>query len=169
MALRVNMEAFVQDLLACSSLSIASLVIAGTALDAASIASMQAWTIYDIASSKQCGTESSTMEDVLRPMVSETKWSKMKQIAKSRTKAVRLVLDGCSDPLNVAAIIRSIDAFGVQFVDVVQVPEAKASNRIHSKKHGVANAVAKGSDKWVTLCTWDSVSACVESLKKKDT
>lgn len=102
------------------------------------------------------------LEDALRPMVSDTKWSKMKQIVKTRTKTVLLVLDGCSDSLNVAAIVRSIDAFGVQFVDVIQT---QASNRVGSKKHGVLNGIAKGSEKWVTMRTWDSVSACVQSLK----
>jgi len=65
----------------------------------------------------------------------------MTEVARQRTDYVTLLLDGVHDPHNVAAVLRSADAFGL-----TRVYAAATDQPIE-----ISNKVARGAQRWVEL------------------
>jgi tRNA (guanosine-2'-O-)-methyltransferase len=76
----------------------------------------------------------------------------MRHVIDQRLASVQVVFDAPHDPHNGAAVVRSCEAFGVQFVHVIERLE----------KFLAAPSVAKGSEKWVDLRQWQRVEDVVE-------
>ena len=89
-------------------------------------------------------------------MVTEARRVRLQAVAEQRTTFVTLALDGVFDGHNVAAILRSADAFGVQ--DVHAVENGREAMRINRK-------VARGTDGWVDLYRWPDRSAMLQALR----
>ncbi|RMF16979.1 MAG: TrmH family RNA methyltransferase [Candidatus Dadabacteria bacterium] len=80
----------------------------------------------------------------------------MNTVLANRTDCITLVLDDVHDPHNVAAVLRSADAFGVSRVHAV---EGGASVRI-------SNRVARGTQNWVELCRYRNRETLLERLRQ---
>ena len=83
---------------------------------------------------------------LLEPHVLDRRAARLKGIIGRRLSSVQVIFDAPHDPHNGAAVLRSCEAFGVQFVHVVERREAFLA----------APTVARGAEKWVDLRRWES-------------
>ena len=68
---------------------------------------------------------------VLEPLLTEARLARIERTLDQRTRGVVAVLDGLIDPHNIAAVLRSADAFGTQEVHVIEGSEQfVASQRV---------------------------------------
>jgi tRNA (guanosine-2'-O-)-methyltransferase len=92
--------------------------------------------------------------ELLEPLVLDRRRERLLSVIESRLASVQVVFDAPHDPHNGAAVVRSCEAFGVQFVNVVERLEPFL----------LATSVSRGSEKWVDLRRWKAASAVVSSL-----
>ncbi len=95
--------------------------------------------------------------ELLRPRVTEKRWQRMCRVAQARVTSVHVVLDCLSDPHNVAAVLRSCDAFGVQNVHLVR----------SEHPYKIAKSVARKSEQWLTLQLHDDMRTCQTRLREE--
>jgi tRNA (guanosine-2'-O-)-methyltransferase len=79
---------------------------------------------------------------VLEPMVSDERRVRILTVLDRRVASVAVVLDRPYDPHNGAAVLRSCEAFGVQWLHVVERP---------GTPFAVAHSVARGAQKWMDV------------------
>jgi len=77
---------------------------------------------------------------------------------KQRYQHILVVLEDIHDPHNAAAILRTCDAFGIQNVWFVFEQEKP----YNPKKVGKASS--SSANKWLSIQTFNSVSACIAAL-----
>ncbi len=75
-----------------------------------------------------------------------------------RTRSLVLVLEGLEDSFNMAAVLRTCEAMGLQELHVVPRPDVPFSP--HAK-------VTQGCEKWIDVITHDTFAACRERLKSR--
>lgn len=95
---------------------------------------------------------------LLEPLVLERRARKLRETIGRRLASVQVVFDAPHDPHNGAAVVRSCEAFGVQYVNVVERKE----------KFLLAPSVARGSEKWVDLRLWKSCAEAIERMRDTD-
>lgn len=95
--------------------------------------------------------------DILRPHLTERRLETIDRTLSQRTYNLAVVVDGMVDTGNVAAIMRSADAFGVQAFYVVD----RAASYKHSKR------TAQGVRKWVDRWVFKSGVECVHVLRER--
>jgi tRNA (guanosine-2'-O-)-methyltransferase len=92
----------------------------------------------------------------LEPLVTEARRARLQHVLGERLEAVTVVMDAPHDPHNGAAVLRSCDAFGVYQVHVVERRES----------FEVANAVAKGAERWVDTIPHLNVADALAALTR---
>ena len=93
--------------------------------------------------------------ELLEPLVLDRRAQRLRDVIGRRLASVQVVFDAPHDPHNGAAVVRSCEAFGVQFVHVIERLEHFLA----------APSVSKGSEKWVDLRRWESVEDVVAALR----
>jgi len=81
---------------------------------------------------------------------------RIEAVLKGRTRNFTLVLDQLEDAFNMAAVLRTCEAFGVQDVHVIENPD------IAFKPNAT---VTQGCDKWLDVHHHDDFAACRAALK----
>ncbi|SEK34051.1 tRNA (guanosine-2'-O-)-methyltransferase [Stigmatella aurantiaca] len=81
---------------------------------------------------------------------------KIDRVVEQRTRTFTVVLDRLEDSFNMAAVLRTCEAMGVQEVHVVINPEAPFLPN---------SRVAQGCDKWLDVKLYKSFAECREHLK----
>lgn len=94
----------------------------------------------------------------LEPMLTEERKRRIHEVIAARSHAVAPVLDGLIDPHNVAAVLRSAEAFGVQAVHLV----ASSEPFLASQK------IAQGTQRWLDVVEHVSPAACFKALRAHD-
>jgi tRNA (guanosine-2'-O-)-methyltransferase len=93
--------------------------------------------------------------EALAPLLSAERINRIEAVIAKRTRSLVPVLEAVDDPRNVAAVLRSADAFGVQEVHLIEgAQEFLASRR-----------VTQGAERWIDLVRHPSPEACVASLR----
>jgi tRNA (guanosine-2'-O-)-methyltransferase len=83
---------------------------------------------------------------------------KIDRVISQRTRTFTVVLDRLEDSFNMAAVLRTCEANGVQEVHVIVNPEAPF----------IANSrVAQGCDKWLDMRLYRDFASCREHLKSR--
>ena len=90
----------------------------------------------------------------LEPLVGEPRRNRLEEVIAARLSSVTVLLDAPYDPHNVAAIMRSCDAFGVQ-----QLHVAARERLLLSRK------IARGTQWWVDVVVHDSPSDAAHDLQ----
>lgn len=83
---------------------------------------------------------------------------RIEQVLAERTRTVTVVLDRLEDTFNMAAVLRTCEAFGLQDVHVIRNPDAPF------KPNGT---VTQGCDKWLDLHVYRDFKTCAAALKAK--
>jgi len=92
---------------------------------------------------------------LLEPLVLERRAQRLREILSRRVASVQVLFDAPHDPHNGAAVVRSCEAFGVQFVNVIERKE----------KFLLAPSVARGSEKWIDLRIWKTTTEAATSMR----
>jgi tRNA (guanosine-2'-O-)-methyltransferase len=98
-----------------------------------------------LANSRLSRAETHEPERVVRTLeslVTEARRTRLKDVIAHRLSSVSIVLDAPYDPHNGAAVVRSCEAFGVQYLHVLEQPRAPFA---------IASAVARGAEKWIDV------------------
>ena len=110
--------------------------------------------LFELSARESLPAEPERVCEILEPMLTEDRKRRMTEVIAARSSAVIPVLDGLIDPHNVAAVLRSAEAFGVQSVHLVRSPTPfLASQRI-----------AQGTQRWIDVVEHVSAEACVRAL-----
>jgi tRNA (guanosine-2'-O-)-methyltransferase len=94
----------------------------------------------------------------LEPLVLDRRRERLLAVIEQRLESVSVLFDAPHDPHNGAAVLRSCEAFGVQFVHVIERTEHFLA----------APSVAKGSQKWVDLLCHKTPAAAVLAAREMD-
>ena len=95
-----------------------------------------------------------TVVEALTPLLTDERIARIECCLDARTRSVIPVLDAVDDPRNVAAILRSADAFGVQEVHLVEGEQPFLASR----------RVTQGAECWLDLVRHATPAACVGAL-----
>ena len=95
--------------------------------------------------------------ELLEPLVLDRRAQRLREVIGQRLESVQVVFDAPHDPHNGAAVLRSCEAFGVQYVHVIERIE----------KFLAAPSVAKGAEKWVDLHHWSNVEEVIATMKER--
>lgn len=91
---------------------------------------------------------------LLSPYLTAERGRRIEQVLNDRTYSLAVVAEGVVDTGNVAAIMRSADAFGVQAFHVIDVADGfKFSKR-----------TARGAAKWLDRHRWSTAHQCTQHL-----
>jgi tRNA (guanosine-2'-O-)-methyltransferase len=93
----------------------------------------------------------------LESFVSEERRARLRRVIEARVGSVTVLMDAPHDPHNLAAVLRTCDAFGLPELHVVPRAEAPL----------IGKSVAKGTQRWVDLLVHGSVSAAVGALRAR--
>lgn len=81
---------------------------------------------------------------------------RLKEVLERRTKGIVLVLENLYHPHNLSAVIRSAEAFGIQYVYVVgQTPEE------------LNKTISLGTEKWIDLIYYNNSLELIKELKSR--
>lgn len=91
---------------------------------------------------------------LLEPLVLDRRRDRLLEVINARLSSVQVVFDAPHDPHNGAAVVRSCEAFGVQYVNVVERYEGFL----------LAASVSRGSEKWVDVRRWKKAEDVVAKM-----
>lgn len=95
---------------------------------------------------------------LLEPMVVPRRRERIRSVVDARVGSVSVVLDAPHDPHNGGAIVRSCDAFGVQYVHVVP----------RNEDFLVSSGVTTGTERWIDINVHSSPKDAIGALRAKD-
>ena len=101
--------------------------------------------------------EPGKITDLLREYVSHERFDRMESILSQRTRRLTALLENVSNPHNVAACLRSCDAFGIQDLHVV----TEGSQPIR-----VARGIARKCHKWLTVHHHADLESAIAAIRR---
>lgn len=93
----------------------------------------------------------------LAPLITDERLARIEAVIARRTRSVIPVLEAVDDPRNVAAILRSADALGVQEVHLIEGAQPFLASR----------RITQGAERWLDLRRHPSPEAAVAALREK--
>lgn len=91
----------------------------------------------------------------LAPLITDERLARIEAVIARRTRSVIPVLEAVDDPRNVAAILRSADALGVQEIHLIEGDQPFLASR----------RVTQGAERWLDLRRHATPEAAVASLR----
>jgi tRNA (guanosine-2'-O-)-methyltransferase len=99
--------------------------------------------------------------EILLPYTTEDRKVKFKDILNKRTDNVRFVFENPSNTNNIWAALRTLDSFGVQFVDIIL-----EETTIFCEWRKGMMTTALGSQKWMTIRQHATTAECLSQLQQ---
>ena len=96
---------------------------------------------------------------LLEPLLTENRVNRMRQVLAARSDHVAFVFERMTDPHNMSAALRSLDAFSFQDAHWVQPGERL--------QPGPARGITIGSDRWLSMHRHADTRTCLDALKEK--
>ncbi|MEJ2368980.1 MAG: RNA methyltransferase [Acidobacteriota bacterium] len=94
--------------------------------------------------------------ELLSDSLTPDRRERIRGVLANRTRRLVLVAENLYDPHNLSAMLRTADAFGIQYVHLAG-----------TSPDGFNQGVTRGADQWVTVSRNSSVSACLKRLKAR--
>lgn len=113
--------------------------------------------VFDVSGPPALPAPAAAVIRALRPVVTEARSRRIDEVVASRTDDVVVVLDSIIDPHNASAILRSVDAFGVQTVHVIPSEHGFVASR----------GVAKGTHRWLDIVRHENADSCIRMLHER--
>jgi tRNA (guanosine-2'-O-)-methyltransferase len=113
--------------------------------------------VIELLGASELPADPSTIVAALDPWLTEERRARIATVIAARTRSVVPVLDGLIDPHNVAAVLRSADAFGLQEVHLLAGPEAFVASK----------RIAQGTERWIDVLRHESPGECVRALRAR--
>ncbi|MFI5305705.1 MAG: TrmH family RNA methyltransferase [Polyangiales bacterium] len=98
-----------------------------------------------------------TVIEALGPLLEPERAARIDAVVAARTRSIIPVLEAVDDPRNVAAVLRSADAFGLQEVHLIEGEQPFLASR----------RVTQGAELWLDLVRYRSAEACVAALRER--
>jgi tRNA (guanosine-2'-O-)-methyltransferase len=95
--------------------------------------------------------------EALDPLLTDERRARIASVIATRTRSIVPVLDGLLDPHNIAAVLRSAEAFGVHEVHVIENAAALMATR----------RVAQGTERWIDVVRHATAAECVRALREQ--
>ena len=93
----------------------------------------------------------------LEKLVTDSRISKIETVLDNRTSNLTIVLDNISNLHNISAVIRSVDAFGITDIHLI--------NNDSNSLRDLSDGISLGSEKWVNLIQHKDESELISTLK----
>jgi tRNA (guanosine-2'-O-)-methyltransferase len=93
----------------------------------------------------------------LENILTENRKEKFLKVLEQRTNHFTVVVEDIFQLHNASAVMRSCEVFGIQELNVIE--------QRYGKK--IDKEIAMGAQKWVDINTFDSISNCMATVKKK--
>lgn len=103
--------------------------------------------------------------DLLLPFVSAERLEKMKAVLGQRSGNIRFIIEDPINPSNAWACLRTLDSFGVQYVDVITNPKSYINGDSNTRYKRMGTAM--GTQKWLDLKKHTDTEAAVLDMKRK--
>jgi len=104
--------------------------------------------------------------DILTPYIQERRLERINEVLNQRTRHTRFLFENPSNPSNVWACLRTLDSFGIQYVDVIVHSESYLGKAAVSQKRGMRTAM--GSAMWMTIRQFSSLAEAIKTLKEEE-
>jgi len=98
--------------------------------------------------------------EVLGPFLQAERIERLREVLARRTRHVTVLAERLHDEHNIAACVRSCEAFGIQDLHLVAQEELK-------KKKKLSIMVSTGSDKWLSIYRHETSKRAVEHLREE--
>jgi tRNA (guanosine-2'-O-)-methyltransferase len=102
---------------------------------------------------------------ILEEYVNDDRIERVRSVLKQRTKRSKFLFENPANPSNVWACLRTIDSFGIQYVDVIIDSGLYAGKKAITQKRGMRTAM--GSAQWITLQNYSNTKEAVENIRKQ--
>eukprot|EP00804_Cyclotella_cryptica_P009149 CCRYP_003248-RA/>CCRYP_003248-RA protein AED:0.03 eAED:0.03 QI:103/0.66/0.75/1/0.66/0.5/4/3261/415 len=115
--------------------------------------------------------------DILSPYVQPRRLERIHQVLQQRTKHARFLFENPSNPSNVWACLRTLDSFGIQYVDVIVDSDEYQGKAAVNQKRGMRTAMVRrvwilcayiGSACWMTLRQFGSTEEAISILRDQE-
>ena len=104
--------------------------------------------------------------DVLSPYVQPRRLARIDDVLGQRTRHARFLFENPANPSNVYACLRTLDSFGIQYVDVVITSSVYEGKAAMNQKRGMRTAM--GSASWMTVRQFGNVGEAVRRLREEE-
>ena len=103
---------------------------------------------------------------VLLPYVNQARIHKIQAVLEQRTTHTRFLFENPANPSNVFACLRTLDAFGIQYIDLILNSAKYQGKAALSQKRGMR--VAMGSAQWLSIRNHPTTAQAIQSLKQQN-
>eukprot|EP00434_Breviolum_minutum_P035379 symbB.v1.2.031316.t1/scaffold3623.1/size53121/2 len=104
------------------------------------------------------------MDDVSEASCPTKRWLRLERSAQYRLDGLRVILEDLCDPGNRAAILRSVEAFGLLHVHEIK-GDATLGKRPAQQSSARGRSIVNGAEKWLNLHQHEDVQECIETLQ----
>lgn len=104
--------------------------------------------------------------DALSPYVQPRRLARIDEVLRQRTRHTRFLFENPSNPSNVWACLRTLDSFGIQYVDVIVHSDSYEGKAAVNQKRGMRTAM--GSAMWMTIRQFGGIGEAVRHLREEE-
>ena len=104
--------------------------------------------------------------DIISPYVQPRRLERIDEVLNKRTKHTRFLYENPSNPSNVFACLRTLDSFGIQYVDTIVNSDSYTGKAAVNQKRGMRTAM--GSACWMSIRQFGSLEEAVRYLREEE-
>lgn len=102
----------------------------------------------------------------LSPYIQQRRLRRIESVLQQRTRHTTFLFENPSNPSNVYACLRTLDSFGIQYVNVVITSDSYTGKAAMNQKRGMRTAM--GSASWMTIRQFDCIENAISTLRQEE-
>lgn len=103
---------------------------------------------------------------ILSPYIQQRRLQRIDAVLQQRTRHTTFLFENPSNPSNVYACLRTLDSFGIQYVNVVITSDSYTGKAAMNQKRGMRTAM--GSASWMTIRQFDNIYNAISTLRQEE-